>query len=224
MIIGRVYAAQLERRRNPGADSNDAFYVKVAEALARSDIDEWLQSLRTINRSNGNHAVVIHRRLLDFLGTLTGMNNRSFASKYLHFHHPGLFFIYDARVRSAARSLVKLPVAGPHHHGWTSTRNMPPSADSVSHLPNEFEGSWAAPRRRATSTRSCFIYMSGTAAWQRLTDDLFRPPVEAAQSLLTPSGCGSHKVPIESQTFWPAALGGPVHEELQFRKGDSHAL
>ena len=39
------------------------------------------------------------------------MNKRSFASKYLHFHLPKLFFIYDTRAVSALKKIVPvLPV------------------------------------------------------------------------------------------------------------------
>ncbi|WP_315745472.1 MULTISPECIES: hypothetical protein [unclassified Bradyrhizobium] len=109
MIVGRVYAAQLERRRNAGEESTDTFYVKVAEGLIRSDIDEWLRSLRTANKPTTDLTLVVHRRLLDLFKSLTGMENRSFASKYLHFHCPGLFFIYDTRARRVAREPVKEP-------------------------------------------------------------------------------------------------------------------
>lgn len=33
-------------------------------------------------------------------------NKRSFASKYLHFHYPELFFLYDSRANKAINSLV----------------------------------------------------------------------------------------------------------------------
>ena len=37
------------------------------------------------------------------------MEKRSLASKYLHFHCPDKFFIYDSRARSAINKLVKKP-------------------------------------------------------------------------------------------------------------------
>ena len=39
---------------------------------------------------------------------LTGLERRSFASKYLHFHQPSAFFIYDSRARLGIRQKIKL--------------------------------------------------------------------------------------------------------------------
>jgi len=43
-----------------------------------------------------------------FLNKVTGLNKRSFSSKYLHFHLPDLFFIYDSRAVFAMKQLKEL--------------------------------------------------------------------------------------------------------------------
>jgi hypothetical protein len=37
---------------------------------------------------------------------MTGLNNRSLASKYLHFHKPNAFFIYDSRASRAISRII----------------------------------------------------------------------------------------------------------------------
>jgi hypothetical protein len=92
MIIGRVYAAQLERRNEAGEVSSDAFYLKVAKEFLKSDIDKWLRDLSTQSPADQLLPIKVHRKLVDLTKPLTGSENRSFASKYLHFHHPERFF------------------------------------------------------------------------------------------------------------------------------------
>ena len=47
--------------------------------------------------------------MMDVFYELTGLEKRSLASKYLHFHCPELFFIYDSRARTAINRYVKRP-------------------------------------------------------------------------------------------------------------------
>ncbi|AOM77382.1 hypothetical protein [Pedobacter steynii] len=51
--------------------------------------------------------LAIHSYLVEIIGSLESgdryLKKRSFASKYLHFHHPELFFIYDSRAKDAMR-------------------------------------------------------------------------------------------------------------------------
>ena len=44
---------------------------------------------------------------MDTFEEITGMKKRSLASKYLHFHCPDKFFIYDSRANQAINKLVK---------------------------------------------------------------------------------------------------------------------
>ena len=44
---------------------------------------------------------------MDLLSEITQLNKRSFASKYLHFHFPHLFYIYDSRAAKSVSQLVE---------------------------------------------------------------------------------------------------------------------
>lgn len=111
-LIGRAYSAAVERGRGqvagPGL-SNDAFYTDaLAPALIASQLDAHLRPLDGIARLSSAAAEPIlaaHGYLVAELSTLTGKDKRSFASKYLHFHCPSLFFIYDSRATTAIRAL-----------------------------------------------------------------------------------------------------------------------
>jgi hypothetical protein len=102
-IVGRVYAAALERRRNVDV-LGDAFYIKVARDFRDAKMDEWFHD------PGGNRQIAIetHKKLTDLLRRITGLEKRSFASKYLHFHFPKQFYIYDARADKSARKLIQL--------------------------------------------------------------------------------------------------------------------
>jgi hypothetical protein len=111
-LIGRAYSATVERGRGdvagPGL-SNDEFYRDmVAPALIDSDLDLHLGKLRnspSIGPSSTGPVLAAHGCLVSVLSELTGKKKRSFASKYLHFHCPRLFFLYDSRAVNAIRVL-----------------------------------------------------------------------------------------------------------------------
>lgn len=116
-LIGRAYSAALERGRGRAATgdaSNDRFYTEVVStALRASQLDERLDSLRSFKASEGRRvteAIRTHGYLLDVFRTLTNKSKRSLASKYLHFHLPELFFIYDSRAAAMIRALGSVPV------------------------------------------------------------------------------------------------------------------
>lgn len=101
-LIGRAYAAAVERRRtkDKAGEDNDEFYrKKVAPALMRSEIDDRLRSLRRfdgVERCVGE-VIECHGYLTGVFRRVSGLEKRSLASNYLHFHLPGHFFIYDIR-------------------------------------------------------------------------------------------------------------------------------
>ena len=102
-IIGRTYAAAIERRPNKKETPGDFYYDWAARKLKKSEIDEKIDSLRnytTITRENLPHILSVHKYLMDQFYELTKKEKRSLASKYLHFHLPELFIIYDSRVAS----------------------------------------------------------------------------------------------------------------------------
>lgn len=110
LLIGRAYAAAIERRRNK-SDINDNFYLDtVAPTFKKSKLDKILADLKKHNQISSDTLPKIidaHNYLTQLLFDITDLEKRSFSSKYLHFHLPELFFIYDTRAVSAMRIFVK---------------------------------------------------------------------------------------------------------------------
>jgi hypothetical protein len=106
--IGRAYAAAIERRRTK-EDGNENFYLnRVAPVMANSKIDTWIANAtdKDANFMTPSDTVLsAHRNLTELFSEITGLEKRSLASKYLHFHRPSLFYIYDARVVLGMREL-----------------------------------------------------------------------------------------------------------------------
>ena len=105
-LIGRAYAAAIERRKQP-TSYGDAYYVEqVAPAIIASGIDDWIASIPASAPSDATAhgtAITVHHRLTQLFGTISHQQKRSLASKYLHFHRPNSFFIYDTRAIAAIR-------------------------------------------------------------------------------------------------------------------------
>lgn len=118
LLIGRVYAAAIERRRTKSDDhDNDRFYVEtVAPAIRASNIDKWLRRARAVEPGtpDGTRALIaVHGDTTRLFSEISQLEKRSLASKYLHFHVPKLFFIYDSRAVEAMREFSDvLPRAG----------------------------------------------------------------------------------------------------------------
>lgn len=112
-LIGRAYAAAIERTKpskklkagNSADDSaviaGDDFYTsRVAPMIRNSEIDQWTQPLKTFSSITCDNCEVItgvHKKVMDLFSQISGLDKRSLASKYLHFHFPQLFFIFDSR-------------------------------------------------------------------------------------------------------------------------------
>ena len=105
-LIGRSYAAALERRKNKSSDSvGDLFYEdKAFPKIQNSEIDSWIGSLK--NNSKPEEAIEAHFKLTKLFHEISELGKRSLASKYLHFHQPNLFFIYDSRAVKAIRQIT----------------------------------------------------------------------------------------------------------------------
>lgn len=116
MLIGRVYAAAIERRKPDKQKSvealGDNFYTKVvAPKVRKSGIDVWLNSLPPHLPSLAdvpaiNQILTVHSQVTNLFFEISGLEKRSLASKYLHFHRPDLFFIYDSRSNSGIKSVT----------------------------------------------------------------------------------------------------------------------
>ena len=116
-LIGRSYAAAIERRKNKDKsnEKNDDFYINsVTKVFKYPQIDEQLSSLKTITLLENNIPTILktHHYLTDNVSKITFQNNRSFCSKYLHFHLPEIYFLYDTRAVNAMRNFnKKLPLS-----------------------------------------------------------------------------------------------------------------
>jgi hypothetical protein len=110
-LIGRSYAAAIERRK-PSDEVGDGFYTnRVAPMIRKSKIDTFLESLksyRNITENNFEEIMTVHFYVTDLFSKISGLDKRSLASKYLHFHHPKLFFIYDSRACEGIRKFSSI--------------------------------------------------------------------------------------------------------------------
>jgi hypothetical protein len=119
-LIGRAYAAAIERRKN-GDENNDNFYLgTVAPSIRKSDIDRWLGALKKVASTTTETLPLVtqtHQNVMNLFEQVSGLNKRSLASKYLHFHYPNIFFIYDSRACNAMRMLKVITGRAPKANG-----------------------------------------------------------------------------------------------------------
>ena len=115
IIIGRTYAAAVERRKTKDEDgySNDDFYYKEVTEKMKSihkELDTQITNLRKYSKptkANFGEMIYTHKLLTETFHESTGDNKRSLASKYLHFHCKNMFYIYDKRAEDSIKNLVK---------------------------------------------------------------------------------------------------------------------
>jgi len=111
LLIGRVYAAAIERRRSKN-EGNDDFYTNtVAPQIIKSPIDHWIEAAKKSKPASASALdvmVEIHGRTTQLFNRISGLEKRSLASKYLHFHVPDLFFIYDTRAVEGMRAVGQI--------------------------------------------------------------------------------------------------------------------
>ena len=112
-LIGRSYAAAIERRKKYNdSDIEDDFYFNVVAPRIMdigSELDERINFLKKfdfITEERLKDIVDTHLFLTNVFSDITGLNKRSLASKYLHFHAPKMFYIYDSRAIKAARNYI----------------------------------------------------------------------------------------------------------------------
>lgn len=107
-LIGRSYAAAIERRPNKEIENDDFYIDTVAPKVCASKIDQWIASAMTFSQpslQSFDTLVLAHEQTTRLFNEISGLEKRSLASKYLHFHAPRLFFIYDARAVEGLRKL-----------------------------------------------------------------------------------------------------------------------
>lgn len=115
LLIGRSYAAAIERRKNADDYKGDDFYYDVVAPKMLEIGDELDNRIESLKNNAGvifdciPEILSTHKFLMDAFKEMTGLEKRSLASKYLHFHCPEKFFIYDSRAKEAIRKIVKRP-------------------------------------------------------------------------------------------------------------------
>ncbi len=116
-IIGRTYAAAIERRKYRKESKNDDFYrTVVGKHIKNAQVDSWIHFDPTDWEDDA--IVKAHGKLTCLFKNISGLNKRSLASKYLHFHNPDLVYIYDSRAKLGLKRLTKelgLKMAKPSH-------------------------------------------------------------------------------------------------------------
>jgi hypothetical protein len=113
MIIGRTYSVSLDRKKPDKEMETYDFYTKlVYNALRNQSFCTNLKRLKrkkVLNEKNLIEILKTHKQLIDLLQKC--VNNKqclhSFASKYLHFHLPKLFYIYDKYANAEIRKIKK---------------------------------------------------------------------------------------------------------------------
>ena len=108
LLIGRVYSAAIERRKNVENISSVFYREKVAPGIRKSEIDVWLNTLKDFGRptfENCTQIIAVHKKVTEIFKEISGLEKRSLASKYLHFHFPNLFFIYNSRSSNAMKKI-----------------------------------------------------------------------------------------------------------------------
>lgn len=118
ILIGRSYAASVERRKTKQkGETTESFYRdRVIPEILNSELDYRLTKLKSMEENTierVNLTLETHGYLMSIFKKITGDEKRSFCSKYLHFHLPQLFFIYDSRAEKGLRKFVsKFPDYG----------------------------------------------------------------------------------------------------------------
>jgi hypothetical protein len=106
-LIGRSYAAAIERRNKYLGLSTDDFYTqKVGPTFRAARIDDWLRELSKDH--SADCSLRVHHNFCALTNKITGRYKRSLASKYLHFHFPSRFFIYDSQAFAAVQHVRQL--------------------------------------------------------------------------------------------------------------------
>ena len=110
VLIGRTYSVALERAKRPGESADDFYLKRVVPTIIESGIDEWISGLAKFEAPNREtmmpQILRVHRQVVDLIQGITDRQHRSFASKYLHFHRPEHFFIFDSRAEAKGRELA----------------------------------------------------------------------------------------------------------------------
>jgi len=114
-LIGRSYAVAIERRKNktPGVVSDKFYTETVVNAFQTPELDKMMDKIKVIPKLKTDtliKTIELHFYLTKLINKITNLNKRSFSSKYLHFHLPSLFYIYDSRAAKAIKRFkIRVP-------------------------------------------------------------------------------------------------------------------
>lgn len=78
-----------------------------AHSLTQSPVDHWFGAISTAEQLDSGLLLELHKRLMGVFSDINEDEARSLASKYLHFHFPELFFVYDTRIATAMSLLME---------------------------------------------------------------------------------------------------------------------
>ena len=116
LLIGRSYAAAIERRKDVHKDvDNDTFYYSVVAPQLHAVGNKLDAKINAIKKGKGTikdnicDILDTHCYLMNIFNAISNLNKRSLASKYLHFHCREKFFIFDSRAQGAVKQLVTKP-------------------------------------------------------------------------------------------------------------------
>ena len=99
-LIGRSYSVAIERRKKYIGDKYfyETHLVPAINKIA-NELDDAITRLKAEEKITDEiipKIFELHKLICDALYDITDLQKRSFASKYLHFHLPKLFYIYDS--------------------------------------------------------------------------------------------------------------------------------
>lgn len=105
-LIGRAYAAAIERGAK---DAGNLFYENRVGPGLTGKIDRDLEPLRRIKSTSDYDLTTLMKvfcKTNALFKNIARKERRSLSSKYLHFHFPDLFYLYDSRAMSQIRQLT----------------------------------------------------------------------------------------------------------------------
>lgn len=104
-LVNRIYNAQLGRGKRRKYEAED----RVANALFKSDIDRFIEPLLSLSGLSEPvlpKVIDCHKQLVKVVRRGAGNDAVSFSSKYLSFHSPRVFPIFDSRAVKTARQIL----------------------------------------------------------------------------------------------------------------------
>lgn len=114
-ILGKTYSVALDRgrkKKNKGEDiDGNTFYSEtIPKKIQWTELDDKLNHLKKkfnkIEYGNLKEILSVHNSLSEQIHKISGQST-SFASKYLHFHLPELYFIYDSFAKYNQSEVLK---------------------------------------------------------------------------------------------------------------------